>query len=172
MTTFTGHLTDSQAQRLVDGALLDAERTLVLEHQAACAECQALAASYRALSDALDGLEVPELAPDFTETVMARIDHRERAAARERRVAAAIVVAGVFGLLAAVGLSVGQWGELVVQGLDLLASAGRAIRLSAEVATPVVSALRLHIGLACAVVAVPMLVALSRLMSTPTTETA
>jgi anti-sigma factor RsiW len=172
MTTFTGHLTDAQAQRLVDGALLDAERTLVLEHQAACPECQALAASYRALSDALDGLELPELAPDFTETVLARIDRRERAAARERRVAAAIMVAGTCALVAAFGLSVGQWGDAIVRGLDLLAGAARALRLSAEVATPVVSALRLHIGLACAVLAVPLLVALSRLMPAPATETA
>jgi len=172
MTTFTGHLTDSQAQRLVDGALLDAERSMVLEHQAACLECQALAASYHALSDALDDLELPELALDFTEGVLARIDVRERAAARERRFAAAIVAAGAIALVAALGLSVGQWGDAVVGALDFLARAGHTLRLSAEVATPVVSALRLHIGLACAVVAVPLLVALSRLMPAPVTETA
>lgn len=172
MTTFTGHLTDSQAQRLVDGALLDAERSMVQAHQAGCLECQALTASYRALSDALDGLELPELAPDFTAGVLVEIDRRERAAARERRVATAIVLAGACALVAAFGLSVGHWGDAVVGGLDLLARAGQALRLSAEVARPVVSALRLHIGLVCAVVAAPMLLALSRLMPTPVTETA
>jgi anti-sigma factor RsiW len=172
MTTFTGHLTDSQAQRLVDGALLDAESSAVVAHEAGCAECQALAASYRALGHALGGLEIPELAPDFTEGVLDRIDRCERAGARERRAAAAIVVAGAFALAAALGLSVGLWGDAVVRGLDLLASAGHAVSVSLEVAAPVLSALRVHIGLLCAVLAAPMLVALSRLMPAPATENA
>jgi anti-sigma factor RsiW len=172
MTTFTGHLTDAQAQRHVDGALLDAERVMVVEHEAGCLECQALVASYRALSDALDGLEVPELASDFTAGVLAEIDVRVRAAARERRAAALIAVAGACALVMALGFSMGQWGDTIVRVVDLLGSAGAAIRFCFEVAAPVVSALRFHIALTCAVLAVPMLVALSRLMPAPATETA
>jgi Na+/H+ antiporter NhaD/arsenite permease-like protein len=42
VTTFTGHLTDAQAQRLLDGALLPAEAAESEAHVAGCAECQAL----------------------------------------------------------------------------------------------------------------------------------
>jgi anti-sigma factor RsiW len=172
MTTLTGHLTDSQAQRLVDGALREDERSMVHAHEAGCLECQAIVASYRALSGALDALEIPDLAADFTAGVLERIDRSERAAARERRFAAAIVLAGAFALVAALGLSVGHWGDAIVRGLDLVARAGQTLRVSFEVATPVLSALRVHIGLVCAVVVAPMLVALSRLMPAPATETA
>jgi len=170
VTTFTGHLTDAQAQRLVDGALLDAEHDMVHAHEAGCLECQALVLSYRALSDALDELEVPELALDFTASVLAEIDVRAKAAARERRAAAVISAAGAFALLVAVGLSVGHWGDAVVRSLDLLGSAGTALRLALDVVAPVVSALRFHIALGCALIAAPFLLALSRLMPAPATE--
>ncbi|MFO0581084.1 MAG: anti-sigma factor [Anaeromyxobacter sp.] len=172
MTTFTGHLTDSQAQRLVDGALLEAERDMVHAHEAGCLECQALVASYRALSGALDDLEVPELDLDFTGDVLAEIDVRAKAAARERRAAALISAAGVVAFLVAAGLTVPQWGDAVVRSLDVLGSVGAGLRFALEVATPVVSALRLPIAVVCALVAAPALLALSRLMPAPATETA
>jgi len=172
MTTFSGHLTDAQAQRIVDDALLDQEREMVVAHEAGCPDCQALVVSYRDLGDALDGLELPDIASDFTAGVLAAIDERERAAARERRVAAAITLAGVAGLALAVGLSVGQWGDAIVRALDLLAAAGQAARTSLDVAAPILSALRLPIGFFCAVVAAPILLALSRLMPAAQTETA
>jgi len=172
MTTFTGHLTDAQAQRLIDGALLDEERDMVLSHEAGCTDCQALVVSYRDLGDALDALELPDVASDFTAGVLAVIDARERAAARERRLAAAIAFAGVAALAVAVGLSVGHWGDAVVRTIDLLAAVGQTVRTSLDVAAPILSALRLPIGFFCAVAAAPILLALSRLMPAPVTKTA
>jgi len=72
----------------------------------------------------------------------------------------------------ALGFTMGHWADSVVRVVDLLGSTGAALRFCFDVAAPVVSALRVHIALACALLAVPMLVALSRLMPAPATETA
>ena len=119
MTTFTGHLTDAQAQRLVDGVLSTAEAPEVERHAAACLECQALVESYRMLEGALDALAEPELPDDFT-----------------------------FGVLA------------------------RALRIGAGFVPAVVGALRLQIVLAAAAFALPLLLALARLMPAPRPESA
>jgi anti-sigma factor RsiW len=172
MTTFTGHLTDAQAQRLLDGVLLPAEAAEVESHAAGCGECQALVASFQALSDALDGLELPPLPADFTEGVLALVDQRERAAARERRFAFGIAAAAIAAVCVAVVSSIGTWGPGLASAVDALGSAGRALRLGVDIATPVVAALRLYIALAAALAAMPVLYLLSRLMPAPSAQIA
>jgi len=167
MTTFTGHLTDAQAQRLLDGLLVPAEAGEVESHAAGCAECQALVESFRALSDALGGLSLPPLPADFTEGVLARIDQRERAAARERRFAFGIAAAAVASVAIALVFTVGVWAPGLASAVDALGRAGRTLRLGVEIATPVLSVLRLYIALAAALAALPVLYLLSRLMPAP-----
>jgi anti-sigma factor RsiW len=173
MTTFTGHLTDAQAQRLMDGVLLESEAAEVEAHAAACRGCQALIESYQALGDALEALEVPELPADFTAGVLARIDVRERAVARERRFAVGICAGVLVALLVAVVLAgAGTWAPLASRVVNGLGATGQTLRLGAEVLPPIVSALRLQLALLCAVVAFPVLFLLHRLMPTPETEVA
>jgi anti-sigma factor RsiW len=172
MTTFTGHLTDAQAQRLIDGVLFAEESAEAHAHHETCAECQALVLSYRALSEALDGLDAPELPLDFTEGVLALVDARERAAARERRVAFGIAAAAVASVAVALFLAVGAWGPGLAAAVDSLGSAGRTLRLGLDIAAPVVSALRLYIALAASLAALPVLYLLSRLMPAPRAQLA
>jgi anti-sigma factor RsiW len=172
MTTFTGHLTDAQAQRLIDGFLHADEAAEAEAHHAACAECQALVLSYRALADALDGLEAPPLPDDFTAGVLQLVDVRERAARRERRLGLGIAAAALAGAAVAVFLALGAWGPGLAAGVEALGSAGRTLRLGIDIATPVVSALRLYIALAAALTALPVLFLLSRLMPAPSAQLA
>jgi anti-sigma factor RsiW len=173
MTTFTGHLTDAQAQRLVDGALLEAEASEVRAHAGACLECQGLVESYRILGAALDDLALPPLPADFTESVIARIDAEELAVRRERRDAFAIFGGVLAALVAVAALAgAGTWAPAASRLVAELGAAGRALRIGAEVLPPVVAALRIHIALLCLVVVLPVLFALSRLMPSPRTEIA
>jgi anti-sigma factor RsiW len=173
MTTFTGHLTDAQAQRLADGALDPARDGEVELHAAGCAGCAALVASYRALAEALSGLEQPEVPVDFTAEVMARVEERSRAVARERRLSVVILgaaisaVAGV--LLAAGAAGLATTASDLAEGLGV---AARVLRLGADVVPAFVSAARLPLLLAAAAAVVPLLLALSRLMPSPRLERA
>jgi anti-sigma factor RsiW len=169
MTTITGHLTDALAQRYVDGVLGEAEAAEISRHAAACLECSATVESYRMLSAALEDLEVPALPASFTEDVLALVDARERALARERRYAVAIL-ATVFVATAAVFavLGAGAWAPVVASIADGLGGAARAVRIGAGFVPALVKALRLEIILAVAAFALPLLLALARLMPAPT----
>ncbi|HEY6099032.1 MAG TPA: zf-HC2 domain-containing protein [Anaeromyxobacter sp.] len=173
MTILTGHLTDAQAQRLLDGALSAAEAPAVERHVAGCAACQATVATYRMLSEALEDLDVPELPAGFTEGVLARIDVHERAAASERRHAVAIL-AGVLAATAVAFAVAGAsaWAPVVSSIADLLAGAVRAFRIGSAFVPDVVGALRFQIIFAAAVLALPLMLALARLMPAPRAETA
>ncbi len=168
MTALQGHLTDAQAQRLVDGALPADEALRAEAHLAGCPACAAEVETYRLLSSALDDLEVPALPADFTDGVLARIDARERALARERRHAIAIL-AGVVAATAAAFAVAGAaaWAPTVSSAADLLGSGARALHLASGFVPSVVSALRLQIILAAAAMALPLLLALVRLMPAP-----
>ena len=172
MTTFTGHLTDAQAQRLLDGLLDAAADAGVEAHARGCPHCAALVDSYRLLGEAVDDLALPELPADFTASVLERIEVVEAAVARERRLAL-LVLAGVLlvagGALAAAGAgglatTVGGWA-------DGLAEATRALRFSRGVVPGVLAAMRLPLLVGAAACAVPLLLALSRLMPVHRTET-
>jgi anti-sigma factor RsiW len=175
MTNFTGHLTDAQAQRLLDGALDPSRDAEVEKHAGVCPACQVLVESYRALAAALDGLEleVPELPLDFTRAVVSRIDQREREASWNRRVAFGIlagVVAATVAVFAVAGA--GAWAPTLAGWADGLGEAARAIRVAGGFVPTVVSALRVQILVVAAAVAAPILLGLWRLMPAPRPETA
>jgi anti-sigma factor RsiW len=174
MTSPTAHLTDAQAQRLLDGVLSEAEAPEAERHVAGCAACQATVATYRMLAEALDDLEVPDLPLDFTDGVLARIDVRERALARERKHAVAILAGVALATVAAFAVAgAAAWAPVVSSAADFLGSAAHVVRIGASFVPDVVGALRLQIIVAAAALSVPLLLALSRLMlPAPRTETA
>jgi anti-sigma factor RsiW len=168
VTTFSGHLTDAMAQRVVDGVLAGAEAPEVMRHLAGCLDCQGLVASYEALSGALDGLAAPELPADFTEGVLALVDVRERAARRDRRLAAGIVLGAAAALVAVLALAGARSLVPAISGLAGEATeAIRAVRISSGILPTLVSAFRLPLLLATAVVAVPVLLGIARLIPSP-----
>lgn len=158
------HLDDVSAQQLLDGLLPAGEAAAARSHASSCPECRLLVDSYRALADALDGLEAPAAPPDFASGVMARIEARERAAARERRVAGAILAgaAAVAAVLLA-GAGEAAWAPVLSRAGDLLGAAATWVSVSIDVAAPVFRALRLEIAVASAGAAIPLLVAVHRL---------
>ncbi|HVP69329.1 MAG TPA: anti-sigma factor [Anaeromyxobacteraceae bacterium] len=159
------HLTEDEAQLLVEGLVPQAEAPRVEAHLARCTECQALVASFEGLSDALGGLAAPEVPPDFTAGVFARIDARERAAARERRIAAAVL--GAVGLAMAVAVALAgaaAWAPAVSDVSSALVRALEAIQISDKVLSPIVDALRVQIAFACALLGLPLLLGLARLV--------
>jgi anti-sigma factor RsiW len=172
MTTVSGHLTEAQAQRLLDGQLDPASDSGVEAHVACCAECCALVDSFAALGEALSGLSAPELPADFTATVMARIDDVDRAAARERRwafgLAAAVLLVAVASVTAAGATGLANVVSTVSEQLEL---AGRALRVGVGVLPGLLSALRLPLLLATTALSLPILYGLSRLMPAARTET-
>ncbi len=173
MTTFTGHLTDEQAQRLVDASLDRSRDAGVETHAAGCAVCQALVASYRALASALDDLEIPPLPEDFTGAVLARVEAMEHSAARERRLALGIllgVVAATAAVFAVAGA--GAWAPPLARLADVIGSAARVVRIGAGFVPELISALRLQIALAASALALPLLLALARLMPPHRSEVA
>jgi anti-sigma factor RsiW len=174
MTTFTGHLTDAQAQRALDGMLDPARDAGVERHLAGCAECQALVASYEALADALGGLDdALPLPDDFTGAVIARIDARERAAARDRRLAVGILAGVALAAVATFALAgASAWAPTFSRWADGVGDVLRAFRVGAGFVPTLVSALRVQIVLAAGIVALPLLVALARLMPAPRPEVA
>ena len=165
MTTISGHLTDAQAQRLIDGLLDAARDTGVEAHALRCPECAALVESFRALGEALDGLPLPPLPDDFTAGVLARIEVEELAQARERRVAALVVAAAA--LLGAVALTAavaGGVGPTVSAVADQLGLAARALKLGSGVLPGLLSAMRGYLLVATAAAAIPLFYGLARLM--------
>lgn len=165
--TETRHLSEAEAQMLVDGLLPEGDEHRVAAHHAACPECQALVLSFHALDEALAGLSVPEPPADFTAGVFARIDARERSAAAERRLALAIL--GVVATALAVVVAVAgrtALGPLLTEASRGLARVLQAARISGQVLQPVVSALRTEILVATAAVGLPLFLALRRLVPT------
>ena len=158
------HLTDDEAQLHLDAGLTGSERARVETHLAGCPSCQALVRSFEALSEALSSMPIAEPPADFTAAVMARIDERELARASERRVTVAVLGAVAVSLVVALAFT-GQaaWAP----ALSAASSAGvkvlHAIRISSDVLSPVVSALRMQIIVVAAAVGIPLTLALSRL---------
>ena len=155
------HLTDEQAQLHLEGRLPEGEAA----HLLGCPECQALVLSFEALADALSALPAAEPPAGFTGGVLARIDERERALARERWVAAAVLAVFGIGTAAALGLAgQGAWAPVLSAASARVARGLDTLRLSADVIAPVVGALRVQIAAACAAVGLPLLLGLARLV--------
>jgi anti-sigma factor RsiW len=171
MTTISGHLTEAQAQRLLDGQLDPSTDAGVEAHLDCCEDCCALVDSFSALGDALAGLTAPELPADFTAGVMCCIDGLERAAARERRaglaLAAGVVLVAGLAIASAGAGGLGYAVSAVSEQLDL---ALRAFRVGAGVLPGLLSALRLPLLLATSALSLPLYYGLSRLMPAPRTS--
>lgn len=97
---------------------LDRERTALVEaHTRECAECAALVAAQRSVSDALDVWDAPPVSADFDRKLYARIEQEVPwwdFFVRPLRTAFAarwVPVAAAAGLMIAVGLWVGQPGD-------------------------------------------------------------
>jgi anti-sigma factor RsiW len=172
MTNLSGHLTDAQAQRLLEGLLDPVTDDGVEAHVARCSDCGALVASYAALDAALDALPVPELPADFTASVMERIELAERRAARERLTAFALVASIVtlaVGCLVAAGA--GGLGGAVSVAAERLTLARETLRVAAGVLPGLLGALRLQLLLTLVAAALPVLLGLSRLMPATSART-
>jgi anti-sigma factor RsiW len=173
MTNPILHLTDAQAQRLVDGMLSAAEAPAVERHAAACAECRATVETYRMLATALEELEAPELPADFTDGVLALVETRERTLARERRHAFSILGALAACTVAAFAVAgASAWAPLFSSAADTFGAAAEAFQIGSTFLPHVVGALRLQIIVVAAALAVPLLLALARLMPQQRTEIA
>ncbi|MGA8892918.1 MAG: zf-HC2 domain-containing protein [Anaeromyxobacteraceae bacterium] len=158
------HIAEDEAQLYLEGAIEPSEAVRIDGHLAGCVECQALVASYEALSEALSALPIADPPADFTVGVMARIDEREASRAAEREVTLAVLGVVAVALVGGLALA-GQaaWGPV----LSAVSSSGvrllQAFRLSSDVLSPVVSVLRLQIAGLTALVAIPLFLALFRL---------
>ncbi len=159
------HLGDEAAQAYVDDALAGPERAACEAHVAACADCRLLVESYRALGDALEGLDAPAPPPDFTLRVMDRIDALEHARAVERWLAGGILAAAIAAaaLLAAVA-GADTWARVTAAVVTGLTGLGQAIAIAGDVTSPVFRALRLQIAVACCLAAIPLLLSFWRLL--------
>jgi predicted anti-sigma-YlaC factor YlaD len=164
--TTVPHLDDERAQRFLEGLLPAAEAAQAEGHLAACPACRALFESYRSLAGALGDLAAPEPPADFTAAVLARVERRERVTAWENRLGAAILAAAA-GAAAALFASAGEnaWAGVVDAALRTLGGAATPLRIGAEAAAPVVSALRPQIIAGCAALTLPLFLALARLAS-------
>ncbi len=167
------HLSDAQAQRLVDGMLSESEAPAVERHAAACAECRATVETYRMLASALEDLEVPALPADFTDGVLALVETRERALARERRHAFGILSALAACTVAAFAFAgASAWAPYFSSVAEAFGTAARAFQIGSTFMPHLVGALRLQIIVGAAALAVPFLLALARLMPQQRTEIA
>jgi len=158
------HIAEDEAQLYLEGAIEPSEAVRIDDHLAGCVECQALVASFEALSQALSALPLADPPADFTAGVMARIDDREESRAAERKVTLAVL--GVVAVAVAAGLAfLGQpaWGSALSAVSSAAVGALQAFRISSDVLSPVVSALRLQIAGLAALVAIPLFLALFRL---------
>ncbi len=160
------HLTEDEVQLHLEGMLDESVVARVEAHLAECPDCQALALSFEALSASLSALPSAEPPLDFTAGVMARVEELDASRAAERR-----LTIGVFAVVAmALAVSVAVAGQSAWAPALSAASAGavqalQAFRISTDVLSPLVSALRLQIIVAAAVLGIPLLLALSRLAS-------
>ena len=171
MNTIAGHLTDAQAQRLLDGVLRRDEAAEVEAHAASCADCAALVDSYRELALSLSALPAPELPADFTASVLERVARRERTVARERRAAVAVVGGALLALAAAlVAGGGGAWIPVATRFADQLGAVAHALRIGSQILPPVLGTLRVPIAATSAALALPLLLALSRFIPSPRTE--
>ncbi len=173
MTALDRHLTDEIAQRLLEGSLPAGEAGIAEAHAAGCAGCAALVESYRILSSALDDLSIEPPPGDFTEGVLARIDLRERAAARERRHGLSIFAGVVLATLGAFALAgPGAWAPEISALAERVGDAARAFQIGGSFVPDILGALRVQILVVSAVAAVPLLLLLSRFVPSPEAESA
>ena len=149
------HLTDTQLQSLADGTLRGPEGLAAREHCDACAECGAELALWSALVGKLSALKDPAPPVDFTATVLAAVEVREAQLEQRRHTLLAALPAAALAVFAVVGwifsLQIGK----VLEGIG-------TARIVIGVMGPVLSAVRLPLGIAAFVLCAAVLTALSR----------
>ena len=149
------HLTDSQLQGLADGTLRGPEGLAAREHCDGCAACGSELTIYTSLSTQLSALQDPLPPTDFTATVMAAVELREAHLASRRHTLLAALPAAALAVFAVVGWAFSiQIGKIV----DGFATARTVI----GVMTPVLTAIRVPLGIGAFVVFAIVLIALSR----------
>ena len=165
------HLSDAQAQDLADGLLPPRESEPLERHAAGCPSCRAAVEGYRLLSGALADLDVPVPPEGFTDGVLARIDANESRASQERRLAGAIFGGMVAATAAAFAVAgAGAWAPAVSSLAEALALGVRVARACAAFVPAGAAALLLPIAVGAALLALPFLAALSRLVPAPGSE--
>ena len=121
--TFLTHLEDSTIQRLVEGALDEAEATAAKRHIEDCSRCRRRSGEVSAIFTALSApFSLPEPPADFLALVMARVDLEPGLVVEPIRIRAVVT-------------SVAAGAAMAVAGGLLVTSGGGAILPTAEIAT-------------------------------------
>lgn len=146
--TFLTHLTEATLQRLVEGALPDAEARAAKTHLESCAPCRRRSVELSAVFGALSvPRPLPEPPADFFASVMARVD-REPGLVMQRirpriaigAAAAAVAVAGAGAALVAAGGGVSLPAAELATGVTTLATKAGLLGTIAKAAAPVFAA--------------------------------
>lgn len=151
MTTSTErHLDDERAQDLLDGLLAAPESRAAEEHLAGCADCRALVASYRTLSEALDQLDRPAPPLDFGAAVALRTAAVDSAETWSHRLAIGILTAATLLCFASMaGGGKAAWDAAFSDATGLVETSLILARLGTSVLLPLLRALEVELLLAC-----------------------
>lgn len=158
------HLDDAALQALADGSLRGPEGMTAREHCESCALCEGERAAYAALDARLSGLAVPPLPADFTAGVLAAAAGREQHLVARRQHALAAIPAAALALLSILGwaFSAGPG-----QRVNEIVAGALAVREAADLAGPLVNALRLPLALGALVLCACVAAALVRALRPP-----
>ena len=151
------HLTDLQIQGLADGTLRGPEGLAAREHCDACLECAGELQLYAALAGKLSALKDPEPPADFTATVLAAVQVREAHLVQRRHTLYAAIPAAALAVFAIVG-----WGFYAMVNVSQLVDGFSALRTTVSVLAPVLTAIRVPLGIGAFIVFAAVLTALSR----------
>jgi hypothetical protein len=151
------HLTDMQLQSLADGTLRGPEGLAAREHCDTCPECKPEFAFYQALSGKLSALQDPEPPRDFTATVLAAVQVREAQLTTRRHTLYAALPAAALAVFAIVG-----WGLSAMVDVEPIIDSISALRTVVSVMGPVLTAVRLPLGIGAFVLFAAVLTVLSR----------
>lgn len=157
------HLSDETLQLLADDCLEGQARSEAEAHCAACAQCEALRTEYRELCCDLEGLACPPPPARFTASVMAAVEAREAALARQRKVAfGTLAGSGALAFLCFVVAGGGAWARQLSAITNRTLQLTHVLHVVLEAAQPVLLAWRLPLILAVSLICIPTLLALHR----------
>jgi anti-sigma factor RsiW len=153
------HLSEEQIQGLADGTLRGPEGFAAREHCESCLVCDADVAGYAALAQRLDALVDPLPPLDFTAQVLQAAGRREAYLAQRRQTWYAAIPAAAVALIAIVGWAMSAAPNVHV---DSFIETWSLMRHVLGAAGPVLSAMRLPLGLGAFVFAACVLALLAR----------
>lgn len=159
------HIDPDRARRFLDGSLPEKERARAEKHVGSCADCQAVLERSMETGVDFSTLRHPLPPAGFTVQVLSRIDVRERERKAERGIALAVLVAATAGA-AACFAAAGQpaWVSQLASWTRGVAEASYVLQVLGSVLPAIGRGLRVEIALFCAVLALPLLFAMSRLV--------